>query len=533
MFGPADWGVFIGYFAVTLAVGFWSGRRERNTTDFFLGGRRQHWLLAGMSIIATEVSALTLIGVPAEAYAADWSYLQLYAGAFLGRWLIVFLLLPAFYGGSVTTVYEYLGQRFGRRTQTTAALCFMFSKIVGGSIRVLASAIAVSETFDWSLPWVIGGMMVVVTAYTTHGGIKAILWTDLLQALTFIGGGGAALVFLFLLVPGAWHENVAAAWHSGKMHTFTWRPAEGVPWDKVFWLLLVSSTLQNMAALGTDQDLTQRMLTCRDVRQSQRSLIFNLFAGFPIVCLFLSVGTMLYLAYSGGHAPGPTPNVSREGVFPFFIANTLPSGVGLRGLLVTAIFAASMSSAASALGALSSSAVTDLYRPFMTLRAPQGHARSEAHYLRVARGLTFAFGAILAAVAFGLRGSQGLLWEALSWAGLVFGAMLGVFLLGVLTKTRGSDRANLWIMFSSAVLLAWFKIGQSVFPTEPARSADGVPSWMLFLFPAWQSAVVWPWWIIIGTVWTFGWGCCFARPAGSGSGAADHPASSRNSSPSR
>ncbi len=514
VFGPIDWLVFVGYFILVLGVGFWAGRHERDTKDFFLGGRRQHWLLAGISIIATEVSALTIVGVPADAYRGDWNYLQLYAGAFVGRWLIVFLLLPAFYGGSVTTVYQYLGQRFGRRTQTTASLCFMSSRLVGSGIRLLAASIAVAEVFHWRLEVVVLGTLVLCTAYTMHGGIKAILWTDLLQASTFVIGGLAALLFLFNAVPGTWPENVQAAWDAGKLHTFTWKPTEGVPAEKLFWLLLVSTTLSNMAALGTDQDLTQRMLTCKDLRQSQRSLIFNLFAGFPIPVLFLSIGTLLYLYYAGGAGPQPPADLKPDRIFPHFIAHALPHNVGLRGLLVTAILAASMSSLASAIGALSSSAVTDIYRPWFGAKA------SEQHHLRVARISTFLFGAALATVAFIFNlTSKALLWEALQWVGMVFGAMLGVFLLGVLTKTRGSDRFNLWIMLSSVAVLLWIRFGQF------SRSADGVallhipPDWRDRFFPPAFDHIVWPWWIIIGTAWTFGLGACFPtapRPSGSG-----------------
>lgn len=507
VFGPWDWFVFIAYFVAVQGIGYWAGRKERDTKDYFLGGRRQHWFLAGVSIIATEVSALTIVGVPGDACRGDWTYLQLYAGAFLGRWLIVFLLLPAFYGGSVTTVYEYLGQRFGPRTQTTAALCFTISRVVGSGIRLLAGSMAVAVVFDWSLPLVLLGTLILTTAYTMHGGIKAILWTDLVQALVFVGGGVAALVVLFHQVPGSWRENIQTAWDAGKLHTFNFRPGSGVPQDKLFWLLLVSTTLTNMAALGTDQDLTQRMLTCKDVRESQRSLIFNLFAAFPVVCLFLSLGTLLFLyfAHSGGLAPG----TKSEQIFPTYIARGLPFNTGLRGLLVTAIFAAAMSSAASTLGALSSSAVTDLYRPLM---ARLGVVRTERHYLRVARGMVFVFALVLALIALGFSlTSEALLWEALKWPGLVFGAMLGAFLLGVLTKTRGNDRANLWIMLGSVGLLAWIRLGQFL------RSAAGgdianTPAWWEPLFPLWLDRIAWPWWIIIGTTWTFGLGALFSTP---------------------
>lgn len=473
------------YFVAILVIGLWFGRQERTTHDFFLGGRSQHWLIVGLSIIATEVSALTFINVPADAFRGDWNYLQMYAGAFLGRILIVMLLLPAFYGGSVTTVYEYLGQRFGPLTRTTASLMFVGTRLVGSGIRLLAASLAIAVVFDWPLVWVILGAAAVAVAYTTFGGIKAIIWTDALQALVFLGGGVAVLVFLLVSTPGDWQANLATAYDAGKLHTFTW--GSDFNNEKLFWLLLISATVQNCAALGVDQDLTQRMLTCPDLRRGQRSLMFNAVMGLPVVCLFLLIGTMLsgYYGSVGESLPEEVLQKS-DRIFPHFIAHGLPSGYGLKGLLVAGIFAAAMSSLDSALGALSSTVVTDLYRPLVTRSRM---SRDESHYLKVARLSTLAFGVILAAVALAFASQNELLWEVFKWVGLIFGAMLGVFLLGVTTRGRGRDATNVVAMISSMILLVCLK-----------RHADTHPE---------HPLVAWPWWVVIGTGWTYMFGACF------------------------
>lgn len=469
------------YFAGSLAIGLWFGRGERTTHDFFLGGRRQHWLLAGISIIATEVSALTIIAVPADSFSGDWNYLQMYAGSFLGRMLIVLLLLPAFYGGQVTTVYEYLGQRFGPWTRTTASLMFFVSRVFGSGIRLLVASLALAEVFDWNLYLVLIGATSVAMVYTTFGGIKAILWTDLFQAIIFLGAAGVVVVFIFVATPGNWLENMVLAAGDGKFHTFThdWNPNN----VKAFWVLAIHATFLNMAALGTDQDLTQRMLTCPDLRRGQRSLIFNALAGLPIVCTFLLIGTLLHVFY---HArPEGLPDYvmrKQDLVFPHFIAHALPAGSGMRGLLISAIFAAGMSSLASALGALSSTVVTDLYRPFTRV------ARSERHYLRVARGTTLLSGVLLIGVAVAFVHHDNLLWEVFKWVGLIFGGMLGVFLLGVLTHHRGHDRVNAVAMLSSVAILVILKLVQ-----ERTKIVY----------------IAWPWWVVVGTVWTFCLGACF------------------------
>lgn len=479
--GWLDLTVIVAYFAVTIGIGLWAGRGERTTNDFFLGGRRQHWLLAGISIIATEVSAITLIAVPAEAFIGNWNYLQMYAGAFLGRALIVYMLLPAFYGGQVTTVYQYLGQRFGPWTRTTASLMFFASRVLGSGVRLLVASLALAVVFDWPLEWVVVGSAGVAMLYATYGGIKAILWTDAFQATIFVLSAILAIGMILWLTPGHWTEQIGSAFYAGKFETFTWdwNPNN----ERAFWVLLIHATIMNMAALGVDQDLTQRMLTCKNLREGQKSLIFNMFAGFPIVCIFLTIGSLLFVYYDS--FPQPLPAVVAEKtdrVFPYFIATALPHNVGLKGLLVTAILAAAMSSLSSALGALSSTAVTDFYRVITRDK------RSERHYLGAARVFTFLFGVILIFVALAFAGHDRLLWEVFKWVGLVFGGMLGVFLLGVTTRNRGNDRINMVAMLSSTALLVALRAYQE-------RTGD-----------VW---IAWPWWIVIGTGWTYFFGACF------------------------
>jgi SSS family transporter len=481
--GWLDIAVLIAYFAITLAIGLWFGRRERTTHDFFLGGRRQHWLLAGVSIIATEISALTVIAVPGDAFHGDWSYLQMYAGSFIGRILIVLLLLPAFYGGAVTTVYEYLGQRFGPWTRTTASLMFFASRIFGSGIRLLVACLAVSEIFQWPLVGVVVAATGVAMIYATFGGIKAILWTDAFQALVFVSAAVTLIVVLFLYTPGHYSQNFGDAYYAGKFHTFT--GGISLRSDKGFWLLTINAVFTTMAAMGTDQDLTQRMLTCPNLKQSQRSLIFNAIAGFPIVCTFLFVGSMLWAYYeSRPFETIPDRVIEQKAlILPYFIAHGLPSNVGLQGLMVAAIFAAAMGSLSSAIGALASTAVTDIYRPLVKAQ------RSESHYLRVARAFTVFFGLILIFVALAFQRADELLWAVFEWVGLVFGGMLGVFVLGVTTKHRGRDGVNALAMLSSVGVLVVLKMYQD--------AAEIV-------------YIAWPWWIVIGTVWTYALGAMFA-----------------------
>lgn len=478
-----DVAIMAAYFAAVLGVGLWAGRRERDTTDFFLGGRRQHWLLAGISIIATEVSAVTYVSVPADSFRGDCNYLQMYVGSFVGRILIVFLLLPAFYGGSVTTVYEYLGQRFGPLTRTTASVIFLGSRVVASGLRLLIGSAALATVFDWPLEWVVVVSAGISVIYASYGGIKAILWTDLLQAILFVGAAVAVVIFLFQLTPGSPAETLSLAHEAGKLRVFTF---DGNPNnEKSFYVLFVHTVFMNMAAMGCDQDMTQRMLTCSNLRQGQRSLLFNAFAGFPIVCLFLLIGVLLFVFFQGAHN-GVLPEMVREKtdrVFPYFIARELPAGTGFRGLLVTAILAASMSSIASAVGALSSSLVTDLYRPLRRAIAGRAESAGERHFMWAARGASVFFGLLLIAVAMAFSNQDELLWEVFKWPSLWMGSLLGVFLLGVLTRNRGRDGWNVAVMLGSIAMLVTLKTYQST---------------------TGQAWIAWPWWIVLGTIFTAG-----------------------------
>lgn len=474
--GWIDGLVIAAYFAAVLGIGLWVGRREKNTGDFFLGGRRQHWIVAGISIIATEVSALTYIAVPGDAFSTNCEYLQMYAGAFAGRMLVAYLLLPAFYGGQVTTVYEYLGQRFGPATRTTATFFFFASRTLGSGIRLLVASLAVSEVFGWPLIWVIIACVSVTALYATVGGIKSIMWTDVLQAATFVVAPTLAIVYLLHATPGTWTENLNTAIVTGKFKVLNWNWNPNNP--RSFWVLFIHATLLNVAAMGTDQDMTQRMLTCPDLKRGRRSLIFNAVVGFPLVCLFLTVGTMLWVHYAGSPNGPSLPAAvvaQKDRIFPYFMAHDAPVGYGLRGVLIAGIFAAAMSSLASAIGALSSSAVTDLYRPLCA-------GRSESHYLLAARVFTVLFAIVLTVVAIAFAESANLLWKVFEFAGLVFGGLLGVFLLGVLTRDRGWDWWNVPSMLISVVMLIALKLVQEHSGT------------------VW---IAWPWWIVVGTATTF------------------------------
>ncbi|HID93035.1 MAG TPA: sodium:solute symporter, partial [bacterium (Candidatus Stahlbacteria)] len=428
------------YFCSIVFIGYWTSRREKDTEDFFLGGRRMPWGAVCLSILATEMSVLTFVGVPADSFRANYAYLQFAIGSLIGRVLIALLFLPAFYKGRVTTVYQYLFQRFGEGTRGTATIFFFVTRLLASGVRLLAASITVSVVTGWPLVISIILMAFIAMVYTTVGGIKAVIWTDVMQFIVLMGGALLAIGLLLYRVPGGWHSVTALAGPVGKLRVFDLYAAISNP----KWLLvgIVNGCFMTFAALGTDQDLTQRMLTCKRTGDSQKALILTGVLDFPIVMAFLFIGTLLWAFYQ--HFPDANLPANTDRIFPYFIVTQLP--MGIRGLLIAGALAAAMSSLDSALGALSSSAVVDIYRPHFKRHA------SERHYLAVSRLFVVIFCLALIGIAIACRGIEQILWLAFKIGGFTYGSLLGVFLLGVIAK-RGSNRGNIIAMISSLVVV--------------------------------------------------------------------------------
>ena len=482
MFHIVDY-VLIGlYLVVVLGIGLYAGRRERGTDDFFVGGRRVPWLAVLGSIVATEVSAATYLAVPGVGYAENMTYLQFGIGSLFARFFVAFLFLTAFYKANCVSIYQYLEKRFGKRTQFTASLYFVITRLLASGVRLLIAASGLAIVSGIPLAWSIIGFGVLALLYTGFGGIKAVIWTDCVQAIVFLGAGFAALSFLVSSM--GWSGIYDLAETTGRFEIFRWN-ASGADTGKAwwndanwFWIAIMFGFLSTTAAMGTDQDMTQRMLTCRNAKQARRSLIVSGFIALPLAGLFLLIGIALWANLHAVNGPfsGLMPaDLKADEVFPYFIANLAPHG--LRGLLVAGILAAAMSSLDSAMAALSSSAVKDIFCNVFT------QIKSEKAQLRLARLVMCVFAVLLVIIAWNMRDGGRFLWLAFKVTSITYGALLGVFLVGLLSK-RGADRVNIYAMVSGSLLC----------------------SCLLYLSESGMIALAWTWLILIGTVWTFGWG---------------------------
>jgi solute:Na+ symporter, SSS family len=441
-----DYAVLALALGVLLAIGLRFTREQHDTADFFLARRRVPWWAASLSFLATEISAVTIISVPATAYSENWEYAQFFVGSSLAKLAVAFLFIPAFYRHDVTTIYEFLAHRFGRATQVTASVFFFVTRLAGSGVRLMAASLAVSILMGWPLVPTLAVFTAVSILYIAAGGVKAIVWTNVFQAVLFLVAGAATLAYLVASIDGGLAAVVRVAGAAGRLDIVNWGPAPGDPdfWRRVLtepnivWVAVLNGLIGSMAAFGTDHDLMQRLLTVETRRESQRTLALTPLGTLVTLAIYLGLGAALYTFY----VQHPALPVSRpDAILPHYVQQVMPAV--LRGLMLSAIVLASID---SPLGSLAASFVTDIYRPLL---AP---GRSDAHYLRVSRGSVVVFGAVLGGIAFAFSFFEGILWLAFKIAGVTFGSLLGVFLLGLLGRRRVADGANVAAMIVMAVV---------------------------------------------------------------------------------
>src|SRR6187399_478897 len=469
-----DIGVLLLYFIIIITIGLRMGRKEDNLEDFALGGRRIPWWAVLASIIAAETSAGTFFGAPGEGFALrNYTYAQLAIGTILARIIVSYIFIKPYYDYKVFSIYEYLTARFGTTTKNAASAVFMVTRLLASGARLYVAAIALALAYEMirgvqpgqkeTLLIYIGSTIaiVVLTAiYTTLGGIKAVIWTDFIQASIMMGSALIAVGLLYSQIPGGWDEIVQRHGGFGISDFFTTGldPAKH-GWDKIKGMFeieytifagLIGSTFITMSTHGTDQDMVQRMLTAVDVRRSRRSLVLSGLADIPIVLTFLSIGLLLWTYYQAH----PDPNLPKapSETFCHFILYQMP--VGLRGLLIAGIFATTMGSLSTALNALATSYTRDWYQPYINPDA------TEAQSLRAVRWATVGFALLMIVVASAtsycviVLPNVRIIPIALGIFGYTYGSFLGIFFCGIFTKRRGNDRGNIIAMIVGFIVVA-------------------------------------------------------------------------------
>lgn len=486
--------IIFGYLIGIVLFGAWFGRKQKTTTDYFLGDRSVPWWAVAFSIVATETSTITFISVPGIAFArgGNFQFLQLVFGYLLGRIVISILFIPSYFRGELLTVYQLLDRRFGGKIKMLAASLFVVMRNIADGIRLLLTAIVLAavyasfqpgadvETITIASIVLIGIAMII---FTYFGGMEAVIWVEVVQLGIYIAGAIAAAVVLSNSIEGGLPAASALARQFGKYSVFDFAFDHTKLYT--FWSGLIGGCFLTMSTHGTDQYLVQRYL-CTD--RARHAIIALLTSGGIVLVQFIGflfIGVLLFAFYHPftdaaytTAASATFPFASGDRVFPDFITRHMPSG--LSGLVVAAIFAAAMS---SSLNSIAATAVNDLYKPFRP-------ARCDQHYLKVSRVLTLIWGLVQIGVALGVRNQPGsALGKALSIASLINGPILGVFLVGTFLRRVSQPPALIGMVASIVSML-----------------------YIFFLRPE----IAWTWYVLIGSAITFvvAWLASFAfRPA--------------------
>ncbi|MGH9583165.1 MAG: sodium:solute symporter [Bryobacteraceae bacterium] len=440
----ADLAVIAAYLVLITWFGARFKETQKSLKDYFLGGRHAPWWAIAFSIVSAETSTLTVIGTPALSFSGNFTFLQLVFGYLLGRIVIALLFLPQYFRGEMFTAYELMQRRFGPHVRKFAAGLFLVLRTLAEGVRVFAVSIVISIVLGTGETVSIAVIVCLTLFYTFEGGMTAVIWTDVVQMILYIAGAVISLFLIVHAIPGGWTHAVAQGAAAHKFQVFDFRASFSAAFfqrNYSFWAGLLGGCFLTMASDGTEQLLVQRLLSARNERDSRTAL----FASWIVICfqfaLFLLIGVLLYVFYSDtGRAAPAIP----ERTYPEFIWTHFPTG--LAGLIMAAILAAAMSNLSAALNALASTTVMDFLKPLRPNYA-------ESVYLRIARWSTVAWGGLLFTVGLAARHWGRVLEAGLSIASVLYGALLGVFLLGVLTKRPGERSA---IIGMSSGLLATF-----------------------------------------------------------------------------
>ena len=444
---------------------------QKSLRDYFLGGRTAPWWAICLSIVSAETSTLTIVGTPGLAFNGNLGFLQIVVGYLLARILISVLFLPQYFRGEMFTAYELMRRRFGERIRKLTASIFLVTRALAEGVRVFAVSLVISIVLGTGEVKSVVLITVLTLFYTFEGGMTAVIWTDVVQMSIYLLGAALSFFLILAKIPGGWPHvaDVAAAAHKFTIFDFHFAPSMAFfarPYT--FWAGVLGGCLLTTATHGTDQLMVQRLLSARNEAQSRAALLTSWVVIAVQFTLFLLIGVLLFVYYGDRHLAKP-PQIDR--IYPAFLWNNLPPG--LAGLSIAAILAAAMANLSAALNALSSTTVVDLFHA-------GSRGEGDARAMRLARLCTVFWAAVLMAIGYASRFSHSVLEAGLSIASVPLGALLGVFLLGVLTKRTGERGAIAGVVAGlAAILYVYF-----------------------------ETHVAFTWYVLIGTAVTFvvGWG---------------------------
>jgi SSS family transporter len=498
-FNFGDWFVILLYLGGIIGLGVWFGKDQRNTRDYFLGSRNIPWWGIGVSIVAAETSALTIIGVPAIAYGSNILFIQMIVGYVIARIILAVVMVPHYMKGEIYSPYQLLEQHLGRGPRRLAGGFFLFLETMAAGVRVYVACIPIRLllgesvcSFGGLVDPILGAILLFVglsLLYTYIGGVKAVIWTDAVQFGLFLAGGVFALFYIPTLIDGGWGAVMAQAGAAGKLAWLNTSFTFSAPFN--IWMGVIGGTVMVLSTHGAEQLIVQRVLACRDVADGRKALALSAVLIFPLFLIFLLVGVMLWAFYQGHPFQIPLPEArpgikSNDFIFPIFMMTEVPHI--LKGFLIVAILSAAMSSISSAITSLASVSTMDFVKQIVK-------GRDEEYFLRFSKISTVFWAAVLVGTAWLTREVTFVLNAAFSLRGLTAGALLGSLIIALFWKRLGA-RATMAGMTASLVVMNLIYWPANVVVTK---------DWWLRTFGA---EVFWPWFTLIGTLVTLGvaWG---------------------------
>jgi len=499
--------IIVLYLLFVTLLGVRLSGRLQNSRDFFLGGRNLPWWAVCLSIVATETSTLTFISVPGLAYLTNLNFLQLALGYIIGRIIVSFVFLPAYFRGDLKTSYELLYNRFGPEVRQLSSVLFLITRLLADGVRLFATAIPLAILTGWSMPMCIVLIAGFTIVYTSVGGIRSVVWIDVLQTFIYVGGAFIAGIYILQHLPGGWSEVVSAAAAGNKFQIINLGFGGSVSGFFQINYTLMSSLLGgaflSMASHGTDQIIVQRLLACRSVRDSQKALILSGLIVFVQFAVFLVLGLLLFAFYHGA-------SMRSDEIFPRFIMQSMP--VGLSGFIIASVFAAAMSTLSSSLNSLASSSMYDLFLPRKSL--------SPARELLFSRLFTVFWGVVFVGGALFFKDKDNPVVElGLAISSFTYGGVLGIFFLAIFQK-KPQKEAALISLWATICFMTWFirpeiqvlmlllfleiLAGVWIFIKTPQRRYKTAIAGffilvMLMHLRLMSPAIAWPWYVPTGT----------------------------------
>ena len=445
-FSSLDWTIFISYFVILGITSFiLSKTKIKNTRDYFVGGNSMPMFAVAISVLATSQSAATFLGGPEYSYSKDLTFLGFYFSAFLAILFVSKILIPRFYEINAVTVYELLEKRYGSSAKKQAGIMFLIGRLFASGARLYIGALAISmilflDITPMHMAISISILMFGALSYAYFGGVKSIIFSDIIQAITYIGAGIGVLIYLYVSLNIDFTTIIDTLESNNKLKILDFSLAGGFS----VWALLGGWFLLNIAAYGLDQDMTQRALSCKSVKEAQRSMMLSIYMTIPVAILFLLIGLLLYLHY---HTANITQSFEGEKItiFMYYILYEMPEG--LRGLVTVGAVAAALSSSNSVLGAMSSVAIEDLYKPW---KLSKGKVKEE-HFIKAGRNAVLFFAIALSGMAmlsyYWQRYTElPLLSFALGVMAFAYTGLLGVFASAIFTS-RGNAKMVPFALF--------------------------------------------------------------------------------------